>query len=145
MHAWTPLPKWLLPPDSGTRRSTALGPLASLFLAKETVLIYFAMSELRRFPRVTWLVEAQVFFRDENLHWDVRLTDISEGGCFVDTLVPLGPGSSVLLKVNDETGELQVPGKILYGQQTIGSAIAFDPLDPYVRLRILKILAARSG
>ncbi len=103
------------------------------------------MTDKRRFPRVTWLVEAQVHYRDEDVHWDVRLTDISEGGCFVDTLVPLGPGSAVIVKVKDSTGELQVPGKILYGQQTIGSAISFDPLEPSTRLRIQKIIAERAG
>ncbi len=103
------------------------------------------MAEQRRFPRAAWLVEAKVFCRDQNVHWNVRLTDISEGGCFVDTMVPLEIGSAVLLKVNDETGELQLPGKILYGQQTIGSAIKFDPLEPHLRLRLLTILAARMG
>lgn len=104
-----------------------------------------APGDKRRFPRANWLVEAQVYHRNEDVHWDVRLTDISEGGCFVDTLVPLGPGSAVIVKVKDASGELQVPGKILYGQQTIGSAICFDPLEPSTRLRILKIVADRAG
>ncbi len=99
------------------------------------------MSEKRRSPRGSWIVEAQVWCRDEDVHWDVRLTDISEGGCFVDTLVPLSEGAPVSLKVKDSNGTMEIPGKILYGQPTIGSAIGFDPLDAHLRLRIGKIIA----
>ena len=99
------------------------------------------MSDKRQHSRVSWLVEAQVWCRDEDVHWNVRLTDISEGGCFVDTLVPLEQGSRVSLKVEDSSGSLEIPGKILYGQPSIGSAIAFEPLDNSVWLRIQKIVA----
>ena len=100
------------------------------------------MSEKRQHSRVSWLVEAQVWCRDEDVHWNVRLTVISEGGCFVDTLVPLEEGSPVSLKVKDGSGLLEIPGKILYGQPTIGSALAFDPMDNSLRLRIQKIIAS---
>ena len=100
------------------------------------------MSEKRQQPRVSWLVEAQVWCRDKDVHWDVRLTVISEGGCFVDTLVSLEEGSPVSLKVNDGGGSLEIPGKILYVQPSIGSAIAFDPMDTSLRLRIQKIIAS---
>lgn len=93
--------------------------------------------------RASWLVEAQVWCRDEEVYWDVRLTDISEGGCFVDTLVPLTEGAPVALKVNDGSGvPLELPGKILYGQPTIGSAIGFDPLTPEQLVRVRKVIAA---
>ena len=100
------------------------------------------MSEKRQQPRVSCRVEAQVWCRDEDVHWNVRLTVISEGGCFVDTLVPLEDGSLVSLKVDDGSGSLEIPGMILYGQPTIGSAIAFDPMDNSLRLRIQKIIAS---
>ena len=97
-------------------------------------------SDKRRHPRGSWLVEAQVWCTDEDVHWDVRLTDISEGGCFVDTLVPLTEGSPVTLRVQDGLGLMELPGKILYGQPTIGSAIAFEPLDPGKVDRVRKIV-----
>ena len=103
------------------------------------------MSEKRRHPRAPWLVEAQVWCRDEDVHWDVRLTDISEGCCFVDTLVPLTEGSAVAVKIKDSSGTMEIPGTILYGQPTIGSAIAFDPLDDSLRPRIQKIIAGAGG
>lgn len=103
------------------------------------------MSDKRRHPRVPWLVEAQIWCRDEDVHWNVRLTDISEGGCFVDTLVPLSEGSMVSVRVQDGSGTIELPGKILYGQPTIGSAISFDPLPPELRLRIQKIIASTGG
>ncbi len=105
------------------------------------------MSDKRKFPRVTYLIEAQVWCVAEDVHWDVRLNDIGEGGCFVDTLVALTDGSPVQVRVKDADGlTLEIPGRILYGQQTIGSAIAFDPLTPELRSRVQKMIArAVSG
>ena len=103
------------------------------------------MSEKRQQPRVSCRVEAQVWGPDKDVHWDVRLTVISEGGCLVDTLVPLEDGSPVSLKVNDGGGSLEIPGKILCVQPSIGSAIAFDPMDTSLRLRIQKIIASTGN
>ena len=103
------------------------------------------MPDKRQHTRVSWLVEAQLWCRDQDVHWNVRLTDIGEGGCFVDTLVPLEEGSPVSLKVNDASGLLEIPGRILYGQPTIGSAMEFDPMDDSLRLRIQKIIASAGG
>ena len=95
----------------------------------------------RRFPRVNWLTEARVLCRDEDVSWNVRLTDISEGGCFVDTLVPLTEGSPVSLQLQDPMGTLDIPGKILYGQPTIGSAISFDAMDAGTQERLRRVIA----
>ena len=103
------------------------------------------MSDKRQHARVSWLVEAQIWCRDQDVHWNVRLTDISEGGCFVDTLVPLEEGSPVSLKVSDASGPIEITGKILYGQPTIGSAIGFDPLDSTLQLRVQKIIASGAS
>ncbi len=40
------------------------------------------------------------------------------------------------MKAKDDSGSIEIPGKIFYGQPTIGSAIAFDPVDPSLRQRI---------
>ena len=63
----------------------------------------------------------------------------------MDTLVPLEEGSPVSLKLNDGSGSLEVPGKILYAQPSIGSAIAFDPMDNSVRLKIQNIIATAEA
>lgn len=103
------------------------------------------MPENRQYERAPWLVEAQLWCHTEDVHWNVRLTDISEGGCFVDTVVPLTEGSPVSLKVQDSSGTMEIPGRILYGQPNIGSAIAFEPLDESVRLRLRKIVVGSGG
>ena len=46
------------------------------------------------------------------------------------------------LKVNDASGPMEIQGKILYGQPTIGSALSFDSIDPNHLLRIRKIVSA---
>lgn len=103
------------------------------------------MSDNRRFPRISWIVEATLRSCTEDVHWKVRLTDISVGGCFVDTVVPLEAGSQVELKLTDNLGVMELPGKILYGQPFIGSAIAFDELDEPLRQRLEKAVAGVGG
>ena len=100
------------------------------------------MPEKRQHRRVPCLVEAQVWCRDKDAHWNVHLTVIGDGGCFVDTVVPLEDGSLVSLKVKDDSGSMEIPGKILYVQPGFGSAIAFDPMDTSLRQRIEKIIAS---
>jgi len=103
------------------------------------------MSDLRRHPRIAWIVEASLRCLAEDVNWKVRLTDISIGGCFVDTVVPLDPGSRVSLKLTDNAGVMEIPGKILYGQPYIGSAIAFEQLEESMRQRLEQAIAGVSG
>ena len=102
------------------------------------------MSDKRQLPRVNWFIEAKVFCLDENIHWNVRLTDISEGGCYFESTVPLEPGLKVALKIDDGDLKLEIPGQILYGQTGIGSAMQFDPLAANLREQILQIIASRN-
>ncbi len=103
------------------------------------------MTERRRLPRFNLRLDAQIFCPAENIHWNGCLTDISDGGCFIEMLVSLPLGSAVVLKVKDGEGQLELPGKIVYGQTAIGSAIQFDPLEPHLRSRLLKFVEPQSG
>ena len=103
------------------------------------------MSDNRRHPRISWIVEATLRSCTEDVNWNVRLTDISVGGCFVDTVVPLEAGSRVALKLTDNSGVMELPGKILYGQPYIGSAIAFEELDEQLRQRLESAIAGVGG
>ena len=102
------------------------------------------MGEKRRLKRVNWFVEAKIHCVEMDLFWNVRLTDISEGGCFVDTIVPLDAGTKITLMVKDDAHTLDVPGRILYVNPGFGSAIEFDPLEPDLRSKILAIMQSRS-
>ena len=46
------------------------------------------------------------------------------------------------MKVKDDSGSMEIPGRILYGEPTIGSAITFDLADTSVRQRIEKIITS---
>jgi hypothetical protein len=84
------------------------------------------MNEKRQGERLNWSAEAKLFCVDDKTEVVVRLTDISEGGCFIDTIVPLSAGARVILRVNSGGHVLEAPGTILYVQPSIGSAIQFD-------------------
>ncbi len=103
------------------------------------------MADNRKYPRINWIVEATLRSCTEDVNWKVRLTDISVGGCFVDTVVPLEAGSRVELKLTDNSGVMELPGKILYGQPFIGSAIAFEELGEPLRKRLEGAIAGIGG
>jgi hypothetical protein len=101
------------------------------------------MSEKRQSERVAWRTDAEVHCQNEDVSWKMNVADISEGGCFVDSMVPLSEGTAVLVKFRMPGGPmLEVPGQIVYGQQGIGSAIKFNQLPPGTEAAIRNLMAS---
>jgi uncharacterized protein (TIGR02266 family) len=69
-----------------------------------------------------------------------RVTDLSEGGAFVDTAAPMAPGTVVdfRLALPDGRPEGAVTGRarVIWSQPTVGMGFAFEGLDDEQRKRI---------
>lgn len=64
---------------------------------------------------------------------EVRISDISLGGCFVDTIAPAAEGEPVKLKINvPESGDTIVfTGTVAYSMERFGFGVRFTDLtDP---------------
>jgi hypothetical protein len=80
------------------------------------------MSERRAHPRVKGPFEGW---------WDGagtkagRVTDLSVGGCFVESLLLPNPGQVVTVSIAVGGGQINLPAQVLYGEATHGFAVKF--------------------
>lgn len=81
----------------------------------------------REHERISHLVE--VVLESASGKREVRISDLSLGGCFVETIAQLGQGEDAKLLVKRPDGEpLAFTGKIAYALQGVGFGMKFDEL-----------------
>lgn len=72
---------------------------------------------------------------------EARISDVSEGGCFVDTIVIVRPGEEVSLSCQLDSGwQLNVRGKVAYVMDGFGFGMEFIDLSDESRMLLHKIL-----
>lgn len=90
---------------------------------------------------------AEVIELNSGARFSTRVSDVSRGGCFVDTLSPLPIGSRIRLTLHGSSVAFETAGSVVYTQQGLGMGIAFDPMSPEQQLTLedwLNGLGARS-
>jgi hypothetical protein len=89
------------------------------------------MAEERRSGgRHTFTASADVVEIGSGARFSTRMTDLSHGGCFVDTMVPFPVGAKVRVKVYEGKREFDTEGIVVYSQYGLGMGVAFGSLDP---------------
>ena len=74
-----------------------------------------------------------------------RTTDISETGCFVDTLGPVEVGETLKLNFVSPDGKgISVQGQVMYQQTGVGFGVRFTNISDADRLRLASILKAQN-
>lgn len=59
-----------------------------------------------------------------------RISDISIGGCFVETITPFVTGQEVSFHLADQSGRrLRFTGRVVYLLEGFGAGVEFDPLE----------------
>lgn len=81
-------------------------------------------SDRRRSKRVSVNLEAKFFGGAERGR--ARISDISVGGCYVETLVFISPGNKLTIEMKLPTGNwLRVMGEVMYYHPNIGFGMRF--------------------
>jgi hypothetical protein len=73
---------------------------------------------------------AEVVELGSGVRYSTRTTDLSAGGCFVDTLTPFHVGARVHVRVDGGKTRFEAQGTVVYAQTGLGMGIAFDELTP---------------
>ena len=74
-----------------------------------------------------------------------RTTDISETGCFVDTLGPVEVGETLNINFVSPDGKgISVQGRVMYQQTGVGFGVRFTKVSDADRLRLAAILKAQE-
>ena len=85
-------------------------------------------AERRLHSRATFIEAAEVC----ELHSKVRLTgrcsDLSAGGCYVDTLAPLRLGTEVSVRIVHESREFEALARVAYSSPPMGMGLTFTKI-----------------
>lgn len=87
-----------------------------------------AVAERRRMDRHLFTAAAEVAEITSGARFSTRTTDLSTGGCFVDTLSPFLVGTRVRVRAHREKQVFEALGTVVYSQTGLGMGIAFHNL-----------------
>ena len=85
-------------------------------------------TERRSGDRQPFTAAAEVVDLGSGARFSTRTTDLSSGGCFVDTIVPFPVNSEVRVTIRREKVHFEAGGIVVYSQAGLGMGIAFNEL-----------------
>jgi hypothetical protein len=79
--------------------------------------------------------------RIAELETAVRICNLNEGGCFVNSLVEQGRGTELVLRIElPDEGVVTVHAEALYNQPEFGFAVRFTEMTEHTRVRLNRAL-----
>ncbi len=108
-----------------------------MYLEKQKQLAY---KDRRTHPRMKCRVTIEMQTEAGGVPLFANLTDISMGGCFVETSTILSPGSQIKLGFSMDDPSLSVEGTVLRLDPGSGVAVQFKEMNRETRERMFKIL-----
>ena len=88
------------------------------------------MENTRREPRHPFIASAELLDETSGSRINARISDLSFGGCYVDTVNPLPDGSAVQLKIFTETHSFEAPAMVVYSHAHLGMGMKFREVRP---------------
>jgi PilZ domain-containing protein len=83
------------------------------------------MESTRRETRFPFIASAEVLDADSGTRMNSRISDLSLGGCYVDTINPLPDGTNVQLRIFTETHSFEGPATVVYSHTHLGMGMKF--------------------
>lgn len=97
------------------------------------------MEEKRAHPRVETFLTVR--WDGSTTNTDVRISDLSLGGCFVDTVTEALEGETVTLQILLPSNEwLDIQGVVVHHHRRFGFGLRFEDLDDMKRQQIWSLL-----
>jgi hypothetical protein len=89
-----------------------------------------AFVERRRNPRYQFTASVELVDLQSRTRVQARTSDLSRGGCYVDTTSPLPPNSTVKMRLTKEKRSFTVEAKVIYSLPGMGMGLAFTSAAP---------------
>ncbi len=97
----------------------------------------------RQHERVPYLTEVVLEFASGKR--EARISDLSEGGCYVESWAGVMPGDTVRFEMQTPAGEsLPVVGEVTYAFEGMGFGVRFLEMDDAMRRRIIELVEAEK-
>src|ERR1700722_11293470 len=58
-----------------------------------------------------------------------RTSDLGRGGCYIDTIGPFPPGTTLVVRINRERQSLTIEGKVVFAQPGMGMGLSFTKVE----------------
>jgi hypothetical protein len=81
-------------------------------------------------PRFPLSTSADVIDPNGDVHVKGRTTDIAKQGCYVDTINPFPPKSTVTLRIMRDNESFETQAKVVYSQLGMGMGLSFTTTEP---------------
>jgi hypothetical protein len=94
--------------------------------------------ERRRYPRREVLLECRI--EGTSARALLRITNVSIGGCYVDSRFPVSIGAKITVSVLADPG-LVLPGRVTSAQPGFGFGVEFDELSNATCTQLLALMA----
>ncbi len=83
----------------------------------------------RTSPRYSFTAEAEALDAHSRARMSARTSDISRGGCYVDTFCPFPQNSSVKIRILRDNQALVADAKVVYSKLGMGMGLSFSAID----------------
>jgi hypothetical protein len=98
----------------------------------------------RKEDRHSYLKEVELEFSSGKR--SARISDISPGGCYIDTIAQVPAGEPVSLRISAADGEtMEFRGKVAYILERFGFGVEFKDMTDEHRAFLAKLLASANG
>ena len=94
-------------------------------------------TERRSSPRYPLILSAEVSDKLSGAKLAARTADVSQTGCYIDTLNPIPAGSQVHVRLHHEEEIFESDGRVVYISPGLGMGIAFASKVPANQQAIL--------
>jgi hypothetical protein len=105
----------------------------------------YATAERRSDRRYSFTAAATVLDTKSGARIDAHTTDLSFGGCYVDTMNPFPVGTFVELRLTKGGKSFESMGDVVYSKTGMGMGISFSPIERAQSLRLEEWLAELRG
>ncbi len=101
--------------------------------------------ERRNHPRYPFSATAEVVEIGSGARIQGRISDLGRGGCYIDSMSPLGVSSEVKIRIVDKSRMFVAQGKVVFASAGMGMGLMFTAIEPEQLLVLERWLAELSG
>ena len=101
--------------------------------------------ERRQHPRYSFTGTLEVFEPKSQTRIQGRTADLSEGGCYVDTICPFPAQTRLRVRITRAQGSFESQATVVYAVSGMGMGLQFDVPDAQQRLNLRKWIRELSG
>ena len=91
--------------------------------------VRISAKERRRHPRFAVSAMAEVVDLQSDTRIHGRVSDLGEGGCYVEVMSPFAVGAGVKLKITKDDKSFAAKGRVLYSTGGMGMGVIFTEID----------------